>query len=118
MFPAVSYGKAICPDTQINRAVLNNFNPNRSGDIYLVLELHWFINDFYGLHVSSTHGSPWRYDTYVPIVFAGMQIPAQHVQRRVHTVDIATTLSTFLGVKPPSGSIGVPLAEVFDGRQK
>ena len=106
------------PNTRINRAVLNNFNPNRSGDIYLVFEPHWFINDFDGLQVSSTHGSPWRYDTYVPIVFAGMQIPARHVQRRVHTVDIATTLSTFLGVKPPSGSIGTPLVEVFDGRQK
>ncbi len=105
------------PDTQINHAVLNNFNPNRSGDIYLVFEPHWFIADFDGLHVSSTHGSPWRYDTFVPIAFAGMQIPAQHVYRRVLTVDIATTLSTFLGVKPPSGAAGVPLVEVFAGRQ-
>jgi len=101
------------PDTQINRAVLNNFNPNRSGDIYLVFEPHWFINDFDGLHVSSTHGSPWRYDTFVPIVFAGMQIPAQYVQRRVHPVDIAPTLAALLGIKPPSGAAGVPLVEVF-----
>jgi len=101
------------PDTQINRAVLNNFNPNRSGDIYLVFEPHWFINDFDGLKVSSTHGSPWTYDTFVPIAFGGMQIPAQHVQRRVLTVDIAPTLSTFLGIKPPSGSIGFPLVEIF-----
>jgi predicted AlkP superfamily pyrophosphatase or phosphodiesterase len=106
------------PDTRINRAVLNNFNPNRSGDIYLVFEPHWFINDFDGLQVSSTHGSPWRYDTFVPIAFAGMQISAQHVYRRVLTVDIAPTLTAFFGIKPPSGSIGVPLVEVFDGRQK
>jgi arylsulfatase A-like enzyme len=98
--------------------VLNNFNPNRSGDIYLVFEPHWFINDFDGLQVSSTHGSPWRYDTFVPIAFAGMQISAQHVYRRVLTVDIAPTLTAFFGIKPPSGSIGVPLVEVFDGRQK
>jgi len=106
------------PDTRINRAVLNNFNPNRSGDIYLVFEPHWFIHDFDGLQVSSTHGSPWRYDTFVPIAFAGMQIPAQHVYRRVLTVDIAPTLTAFFGIKPPSGSIGVPLVEVFDGWQK
>jgi len=105
------------PDTQINRAVLNNFNPNRSGDIYLVFEPHWFIADFDGLHVSSTHGSPWRYDTFVPIAFAGMQIPARHVYRRVLTVDIVPTLSAFLGVKPPSGAAGVPLLEVYAGRQ-
>jgi predicted AlkP superfamily pyrophosphatase or phosphodiesterase len=106
------------PDTRINKAILDNFNPNRSGDIYLVFEPHWFINDFDGLEVSSTHGSPWRYDTYVPIAFGGMEIPAQHVQRRVHTIDIAPTLATFLRIKPPSGSAGIPLVEIFDGKKK
>jgi predicted AlkP superfamily pyrophosphatase or phosphodiesterase len=101
------------PDTQINRAVLDNFNPNRSGDIYLVFEPHWFINDFDGLTVAATHGSPWRYDTFVPIVFGGLQIPAQHVHREVHTIDIAPTLASFLGVKPPSGAAGKPLVEVL-----
>ena len=101
------------PDTQINRAVLDNFNLNRSGDIYLVFEPHWFINDFDGLTVAATHGSPWRYDTFVPIAFGGMQIPAQHVHRRVHTIDIAPTLASFLGVKPPSGAAGEVLLEVL-----
>jgi hypothetical protein len=107
--------EASLPDTQINRAVLNNFNPNRSGDIYLVFEPHWFINDFDGLHVSSTHGSPWRYDTFVPIAFGGMKVPARHVHRRVYTTDIATTLAAFLGIKTPSGSSGSPLVEIFVG---
>lgn len=105
--------QASLPDTPLNRAILKNFNPNRSGDIYIVFTPHWFINDFDGLEVAATHGSPWRYDTFVPIAFAGMQIPAQHVQRSVLTVDIAPTLTTFLGIKPPSGSAGVPLVEVF-----
>ena len=101
------------PETPLNQAILNNFNPNRSGDIYVVFKPHWFINDFDGLEVAATHGSPWRYDTYVPIVFAGMRIPAQHIERRVLTVDIAPTLGSLLGIKPPSGSAGVPLVEIF-----
>jgi predicted AlkP superfamily pyrophosphatase or phosphodiesterase len=101
------------PDTPLNQAIRNNFNANRSGDIYVVFKPHWFINDFDGLEVAATHGSPWRYDTYVPIVFAGMDIPAQHVQRSVLTVDIAPTLTTFLGIKPPSGAAGEPLVEIF-----
>ena len=101
------------PDTPLNQAILNNFNPNRSGDIYVVFEPHWFINDFDGLTVAATHGSPWRYDTFVPIAFGGMQIPAQHIQRRVLTVDIASTLSAFLGIKPPSGAAGKVLEEVL-----
>ena len=106
------------PDTPLNQAILNNFNPNRSGDIYVVFEPHWFINDFDGLTVAATHGSPWRYDTYVPIVFAGAGIPAQQIHRRVLTVDVAPTLTAFLGIKPPSGAAGVPLMEVFAGQGK
>jgi hypothetical protein len=41
------------------------------------------------------------------IVFGGMKTPAQHVVRRVLTVDIAATLAVYLGIKPPSGSAGV-----------
>ena len=106
------------PDTPLNQAILNNFNQNRSGDIYVVFEPHWFINDFDGLSVAATHGSPWRYDTFVPIAFAGMRVPAQHVLRRVLTVDIAPTLAAFLGTKPPSGSAGAPLVEVFTRKER
>jgi len=102
------------PDTQLHRLVLNNFHAKRSGDIYIVFEPNWFINDFDGLTVAATHGSPWQYDTYVPIVFAGSGLTAKIVDRRVHTIDIAPTLSAYLGIKPPSGSQGNPLKEVLE----
>ncbi len=104
------------PDTQLYRAVLNNFHPKRSGDIYVVFEPNWFINDFDGLTVAATHGSPWQYDTYVPIVFAGAGINAATIDRRVLTIDIAPTLTAYLGIKPPSGSQGTPLTEVLVDR--
>jgi predicted AlkP superfamily pyrophosphatase or phosphodiesterase len=100
------------PDTDLYRAVVNNFNAKRSGEVFIVFEPNWFINDMEGLTVASTHGSPWRYDTYVPIVFAGSGLKAQTVDRRVQTVDVAVTLSTYMGFKPPSGSVGIPLIEV------
>jgi len=102
------------PDTHLYRAVLNNFYSKRSGDIYLVFEPNWFINDFDGLTVASTHGSPWNYDTYVPIVFAGAGLDAETVTRKIHTVDIAPTLSAYLGIKAPSGAFGNVLEELFD----
>lgn len=101
------------PDTHLYRSVINNFHPKRSGDIYIVFEPNWFINDFDGLTVASTHGSPWNYDTHVPIVFAGAGLRAQTVDRRVYTIDIAPTLSSYLNIKPPSGSVGEPLAEIL-----
>jgi len=100
------------PDTELMAAVRHNFHPKRSGDVFIVFEPNWFINDFEGLIVASTHGSPWNYDTYVPIVFAGAGLKPAVVDRRVLTVDIAPTLAAYLGIKPPSGSVGNPLAEV------
>jgi len=100
------------PDTELMTAVRHNFHPKRSGDVFIVFEPNWFINDFEGLIVASTHGSPWNYDTYVPIVFAGAGLEPAVVDRRVLTVDIAATLAAYMGIKPPSGSVGEPLEEV------
>ena len=72
-----------------------------------------FVNDFDGLEVASTHGAPWRYDTFVPVVFAGAGLKTATVNRPVTPYDIAPTLSAFLGVKPPSGAVGEPLSEVL-----
>ncbi len=101
------------PNTLMTRSILHNFHPKRSGDIYLVFEPNVFINDFDGLIVASTHGSPWRYDTFVPVIFAGAGLRAVTVSRPVTPYDIAPTLAAYLSVKPPSGAIGMPLPEVL-----
>jgi len=101
------------PDTLLTRSILRNFHSKRSGDIYLVFEPNVFINDFDGLLVASTHGSPWRYDTYVPVMFAGTGLTAATVDRAVTPYDIAATLAAYLNMKPPSGTIGTPLLEVL-----
>ena len=91
----------------------NNFNAKRSGEVFIVFEPNWFINDFDGLIVASTHGSPWNYDTYVPIVFAGADLKPQMIDRKVLTIDVAATLSAYMKIKPPSGASGTPLIEVL-----
>jgi len=106
-------GTGSLPDTLLTRSILRNFHSKRSGDIYLVFEPNVFINDFDGLIVASTHGSPWRYDTYVPIMFAGAGLKAAKVNRAVTPYDIAATLAAYLRVKPPSGTVGTPLLEVL-----
>lgn len=104
------------PEMPLTRAIMNNFSPTRSGDVFVVFEPQWFINDFDGLVVASTHGSPWRYDTFVPVMFAGAGVPAQTVHRRVYTIDVAPTLADYLGTGVPSGAAGTPLVEVFSER--
>ncbi|MFT5232169.1 MAG: putative AlkP superfamily pyrophosphatase or phosphodiesterase [Candidatus Krumholzibacteriia bacterium] len=108
---ALSRGEV--PNTVMTRSVLKNYQADRSGDIYLVFSPNVFINDFEGLVVASTHGSPWRYDTFVPVVFAGAGIEGTEIARPVTPYDIAPTLARYLGVKPPSGATGEPLVEVL-----
>jgi len=102
------------PETAVARRVLRNHHAVRSGDVYLVLEPNSFVNDFDGLTVATTHGSPWSYDTYVPLAFAGLGLAPRVVTRAVETVDVAATLALMVGTKLPSGCTGEPLAEVLE----
>ncbi len=97
-----------------------NFHPARSGHVYLVQDQYWFLHSSdeakkLGVEgsLAAIHGSPWRYDSYVPILFAGPGISRRVVNRRVGPQDIAPTLAAWFGVKPPSGSVGEPLVEVL-----
>ncbi len=100
------------PDTPLLRSILNNHSPSRSGDVFVVFDPHWFLNDFDGLTVAATHGSPWRYDTFVPLIFSGPGLKPRRVYREVATVDVAPTLSAIVGAKPPSAARGAVLEEV------
>lgn len=101
-------------DNRINTAISNNYYEGRSGDVYVVFAAQDFVNKLDGLTVPSMHGSPWTYDTYVPVMFAGKNITAKHIYRRVETVDVAPTMSALLNIKAPSATSGNILTEVFD----
>ena len=99
-------------DTPTLERIRNNHHPARSGDVYVVQEPYWFLQE--GSAIAVMHGTPWRYDTHVPIIFAGSGFGAETVHRRVRPVDVAPTLAALLGIKPPSSVSGEPLIEVLD----
>ncbi len=113
---AVTAGDLVEGEVPLNpvmEAVSRNHHAERSGDIYIVFKPHRFVNDFDGLKVASTHGSPWSYDTYVPVIFAGNGLSPRTVYRTIYTVDVAPTLARYVGCKLPSGSQGQLLEEVL-----
>jgi predicted AlkP superfamily pyrophosphatase or phosphodiesterase len=93
-------------------AVKHNHHPRRSGDLYIYPEPYWFMFDRGA--VAAMHGSPWRYDSHVPVVFAGPGILPSQVSRLVHPIDVAPTLSALLGLSPPAAAQGIALPEVVD----
>ncbi|MFQ5619394.1 MAG: alkaline phosphatase family protein [Rhodospirillales bacterium] len=102
------------PDNPIMDKVQQAFHPTRSGNVLIVQKPGWYLYPKVTLF-AAMHGSPYSYDTYVPIMFAGPGIKAQVVNRLVAPTDIAPTIANYLGIKPPSGSVGLVLPEVVDG---
>ena len=96
----------------IVKQVKRNHHATRSGDIYIIQDPYWFLLEE-GL-IAVMHGSPWRYDTHVPIIFSGPGIDGKKVSRLVHPVDVAPTLATYLGMSPPGAAQGEPLIEVLN----
>ena len=97
--------------TSIRQQIQRSFHPERSGDIYVVQRPYWF--SFSKGPIGLAHGSPWNYDTHVPIIFAGAGVPQARVQRLVHPVDVAPTLSAFFGMTAPAAASGTILIEVL-----
>ena len=106
-------------ESPVQNQIRRSFHPTRSGNIHLVPEHYWFLHsteeaEKMGIgSIAAIHGSPWVYDTFVPIFFAGHGVPARVIGRRVTPSDIASTLAAYLGVKYPSGSVGTVLGEVL-----
>lgn len=89
--------------------ILNGWNPSRSGDIAFNL-LPGYLNNF--MEKGTTHGSGYSYDTHIPLLFYGWNIPAQTVNKPVYIVDIAATVASLLRINEPNACIGMPLIEI------
>lgn len=90
----------------LENMILNGWNPARSGDVAFLLRPHFLEGK---TEVGATHGSPFRYDTHVPIIFYGWNVPAQRINDQVFVVDVAATVADLLNIQPPPACIGIPL---------
>lgn len=75
--PGTNLAVGRATDAPIARQILRNFSSKRSGDIYIIYEPHWYATAD-GDVALVNHGSPWRNDTFLPIVLRGA-MSAPHV---------------------------------------
>lgn len=85
------------------------FNAKRSGDV-LINYLPGYLEHE---PVGTTHGSPYSYDTHVPLIFYGWNIKAGSTAEVVSITDIAPTLSILLNLPFPNGCFGKPILGVI-----
>jgi predicted AlkP superfamily pyrophosphatase or phosphodiesterase len=100
------------PPTDIARRVVMAFNPQRSGDVYLVPEPFAFFSE--GISAGTTHGTPYPYDTHVPVLLMGRGVRPGKYLSEASPSDIAPTLAALLGVAAPSGTVGKILREAVE----
>ena len=91
------------------RKIINNFNPQRSGDVIVTLNPGWVERD--GDYVTN-HNSPYEYDNHVPLIWYGWTVNRSTVTRKVNMTDIAATLSSLCKVPSPNACTGEPMFEL------
>lgn len=77
------------------------FMYDRSGDVYIQLKSGWLDSSY---PTGTSHGSPYNYDTHVPLLFYGWNIPHGRSNRKTVIPQIAPTISNMLDIALPSGS--------------
>ncbi len=97
------------PQTPIARSVANGFHAARNGNLVVVPQPFYFI----GEGVTTNHGTPYGYDTHVPVIFFGAGVAAGAHHAACSPADIAPTLAALLKLEPPSNSVGRILMEAL-----
>jgi predicted AlkP superfamily pyrophosphatase or phosphodiesterase len=100
------YGGNEFPLLQLSRGL----HPDLSGDVVWVIDSGFMEYRSKG----TTHGTPWTYDTHVPLLLYGKGVRKGRTYRETHIRDIAPTLSMLLRIGLPSGATGTPVFEAID----
>lgn len=98
----------------IASAVLNGFQPQRSGDIVVIYEPYQI--PAMKAPAKATHFSPYNYDTHVPVMFLGAGVKAGWHRENIQVNDIAPTLAALMDVELPSGANGRVLTQALAER--
>jgi hypothetical protein len=87
--------------------------PGRSGQVFLVAREGDFVVDRNPLY-AFMHGSPWKYDTHIPLLFHGPSfIKPGTSDETVAQQDVVPTIAELIGTAPPATSTGRPLRQAL-----
>jgi predicted AlkP superfamily pyrophosphatase or phosphodiesterase len=90
------------------------FHPERSGDVLFQSKPFYFNGSYGNRETGSTHGSPYDYDTHVPLLFWGAGVKPGSYAQPVAIADLAPTLCALLGISAPAGNEGKAISDVMN----
>jgi arylsulfatase A-like enzyme len=71
----------------------NDIHPDRTGEIMFMVKPYWLFGS-----KPASHGTPYDYDTHVPLMFFGGGISPMQIQGKTDPADIVPTLAHILQV--------------------
>jgi predicted AlkP superfamily pyrophosphatase or phosphodiesterase len=101
------------PEYPFVSEIRRGIHPRRSGHILYLLDPAWHADDKFFGKGGTTHGSPYPYDTHVPLLWYGGRIQPGETFRRVNITDIAPTLASMLRIMEPNGTTGRVIEELM-----
>jgi hypothetical protein len=90
----------------ISQRIARSYYRGRTGDVLIVQKPYYVASK-----KSTGHGSPYSYDTNVPVILWGAWFAPGRYTGAASPADIAPTLSSILHITRPSGAVGRTLTE-------
>lgn len=87
----------------------NSYNQKLSGDLIINLQPGWTEES----DMSTSHNSAYEYDSHVPLIWYGWNIPHKVIKREIQIIDIVPTLTDILNIQKPNSCSGKPIYEIL-----
>jgi predicted AlkP superfamily pyrophosphatase or phosphodiesterase len=95
-------------DSPLLAALHLQYHPQHSGDVLTVFAPYCVPGTR-----GTTHGSPWEYDTHVPLLLVGAGVKPGAYERPVSPACLASTVAELVHVPSPNGNVESPLREAL-----
>ena len=89
------------PADRLREQVRMSFHPDRAGDVVVVTKPYHLLDD---VGTGTSHGTPHRYDTWVPLVVLAPGVTGGPRPEPVTPLHAAAVAGKLLGVGPPAGA--------------
>lgn len=95
--------------------IQNGWVKERNGDLFIMLEPGFLAidEDSDKDKLGTSHGSAFNYDTHVPLLWYGKNIPSKEIYDNLEIIDITATLAFLLDVSLPNATTGKPILGIL-----